>query len=326
VTDPTPSAPRLAAVVYNPTKVDLGRVKKAVAAAEVDGWLETLWFATTVADAGVSQTREAISAGATVVIAAGGDGTVRAVAEGLRGSDTSLAILPSGTGNVLARNLNLTHARPEETIGWAFSGRERQIDIGMVEIVRADGKRDEHAFVVLAGLGFDARMIALTNPRLKRAFGWLAYVDAGVRAIPELKSVKLRYSLDGAPERSSSVHTIFIGNCGAMPGGILLLPDAEPDDGLLDIAAIRPAGLFGWIKVWNRLTWQNGVLLRSALGRSIIGFTAGNEVRYVTAKDLRMTVEVPQAVQLDGDEFGEAVTVHAWIEPLALTVMVPERG
>lgn len=291
------------------------------------GWAETLWFETSEADAGEGQTRDAIGSGASVVIAAGGDGTVRAVVEGLRGSDAKLAIIPGGTGNLLARNLKLTRTHAEDSVGYAFTGVERKIDIGMVEIVRADGQRDQHAFVVLAGLGLDARMIALTNPRLKRAFGWLAYVDAGVRAIPALKSVDLVYSLDGAPERSSSVHTIFIGNCGALPGGIVLLPDAKPDDGLLDLAAIRPAGPFGWIKVWNRVTWQNGVLRRSTIGRSIIGFTGdGNEVRYVTAKDLRMSVAEPQAVQLDGDAFGEAVAVHAWIEPGALTVMVPARG
>lgn len=323
---PPSSAPRRAAVVYNPTKIDLGRLRKSVAAAEqAAGWQETLWFATSVADAGQGLTREAISVGATMVIAAGGDGTVRAVTEGLRGSDVPIALIPSGAGNLLARNLNLPLTHPDQSVKDAFGGDTRKIDVGMVEIVRANGERDEHAFVVLAGLGFDARMIALTNPRLKKAVGWLAYVDAGVRAIPELESVKLRYSLDGAPEQSLSVHTIFIGNCGALPGGILLLPDAKPDDGLLDIAAIRPAGPFGWIKVWNRVTWQNGVLRKSALGRSIIGFTDANDVRYVSAKDLRIAVEVAQAVQLDGDEFGEALSVHVWVEPGALTVMVPAR-
>ncbi|HEY0258527.1 MAG TPA: diacylglycerol kinase family protein [Lacisediminihabitans sp.] len=319
------SAERHAAVVYNPIKVDLARLEKGVADAQhAAGWGETLWFATTEEDAGQGQTRAAIAQGAEVVLAVGGDGTVRAVAEALRGTGVPIALVPSGTGNLLARNLNLTLTHQVESIGAAFTGGERRIDLGIAEIERADGTTEEHVFLVMAGLGLDAKMIARTNPKLKKAVGWLAYVDAGVRVLPSLEPIRLRFSLDGSPERSTSVHTVIIGNCGALPGGILLMPDAKPDDGLLDIAALRPRGPFGWLKVWNKVAWENGVLRKSAIGRSIIDLTADvKDVLYFTGKDLRLTVEAPQDFQLDGDPFCEAAAVHAWVDPGALAVKIP---
>lgn len=324
-----PSSPALskrrAAVVYNPIKVELKKLKESVAAAERSaGWNTSLWFSTTEKDAGQNVTRAAIAEGAAVVIAAGGDGTVRAVAEALRESDIPLALVPVGTGNLLARNLNLTLNSLDASVDTAFTGADRRIDLGIAEIVRDDDEREEHAFLVMAGLGLDAKMIALTNPKLKKAVGWLAYIDAGMRALPELKPVRIRYSLDGSAEKSASFHTIIVGNCGALPGGILLMPEARPDDGILDIAALRPRGPFGWVKVWNKVAWENGVLRKSAFGRSIIDLTADTkDVLYLKGSDLRLTVEAPQEFQLDGDEFGEAKSVHAWVDPGALTVKVP---
>ena len=314
-----------AAVVYNPIKVDLPKLEAQVAEAEAAaGWDTTQWYPTSVEDAGQSVTKTAIEYGAAVVLAAGGDGTVRAVAEALRDSGVPIALIPSGTGNLLARNLDLPLTDPIASIGAAFTGTDRRIDLGIAEIERSDGSSEEHTFVVMAGLGLDAKMIALTNPKLKKAVGWLAYIDAGVRAIPDLKPVKLHLSIDGAPERTTTVHTIIVGNCGGLPGGILLMPDAKPDDGILDIAALKPNGPFGWLKVWNKVTWENGVLRKSALGRSIIDLTRDvKDVFYATGTDLRMTVEQPQGFQLDGDEFGEAKSVHAWVDPGALTVKIP---
>ncbi|CAN5367090.1 diacylglycerol kinase family protein [soil metagenome] len=315
-----------AAVVYNPIKVDLSKLKDAVhAAAKAAGWAPTIWFETSEEDAGQGVTASAIRRGADVVIAAGGDGTVRAVAEALRDSGVSLALLPSGTGNLLARNLELPLANLEQSVEIAFTGDDRKVDLGMVEIVRADGDSEEHAFLVMAGLGLDAKMIKNTNTKLKKAVGWLAYIDGITRSLPELKPVRIRYRLNRAPERTMSVHTIIVGNCGMLPGGLLLMPEAKPDDGILDIAALRPRGPFGWAKVWRKVAWENGVLRKSALGRKIIDLSADvRDVTYLTGTDLTMVVEGdPEEFQLDGDEFGEARSVHAWVDPGALTVKVP---
>ena len=322
---PAADSKRRAAVVYNPIKVDIARLKDAVfAATKKAGWAPTLWFETTEEDAGQGVTASAIRRGAHVVIAAGGDGTVRAVAEALRDSGVSLALLPSGTGNLLARNLELPLTNLEQAIEIAFNGDDRQIDLGLVEIIRADGDSEEHAFLVMAGLGLDAKMIKNTNSKLKKAVGWLAYIDGITRSLPELKPVRIRYRLNGAPERAMSVHTIIVGNCGMLPGGLLLMPDAKPDDGILDIAALRPRGPFGWAKVWNKVAWENGVLRKSAIGRRIIDLSKDvRDVTYLTGTELAMVVERPEEFQLDGDEFGEAKSVRAWVDPGALSVRVP---
>jgi diacylglycerol kinase (ATP) len=327
VTAAAASAPSHAAIVYNPIKVDLERLKKVVAIEQRSaGWAPTSWFATTEQDAGQEATRRALDEGVDVVIAAGGDGTVRAVAEALRGSGVPIALLPVGTGNLLARNLGLTLTHLDESVRGAFIGGDRRVDIGIAEISRDgdDGEVEEHAFVVMAGLGLDAKMIAKTNSKLKKAVGWLAYVDAGVRALPEIKPVKLRYRLDNRPEKQLTAHTILIGNCGALPGGILLLPDAKPDDGLLDIAALTPRGPFGWLLVWRKVAWENGVLRKSAAGRKIIDLTAdAKDVVYLRGRELSISVDAAQEFQLDGDEFGEVTGVRTWVDAGALVVKVP---
>lgn len=315
----------IAAVIYNPIKVDVDKLKASVtAAAKAAGWGATAWFETTEDDPGQGVAASAVRRGAAVVLAAGGDGTVRAVAEGLRDTGIPLAILPSGTGNLLARNLELPLTDLDAAVAAAFTGADRVIDLGISEIVRADGSSEEHAFLVMAGLGLDAKMIKNTSTKLKKAVGWLAYIDGIARSLPELKPVRVSYRLDGGPARAVAVHTIIIGNCGVLPGGILLMPDAQPDDGMLDIAALRPRGPFGWAKVWQKVAWENGVLRKTELGRKIIDLSKDvKDVLYLRTRDITMTVETPQDFQLDGDEFGEAKTVRTWVDPGALTVRVP---
>ncbi len=316
---------RQLAVVYNPLKVDLRKIKKSVtAAAREHGWATPIWFATTEEDAGQDVTGSAIRRGAEVILVAGGDGTVRAVAEALRDSAVALAVLPSGTGNLLARNLDLPLTSLEASVAAAFTGQDRAIDLGIANIVRADGSTGEHAFLVMAGLGLDAKMIKNTSTKLKKAVGWLAYIDGIARSIPELKPVRVTYSADGGAERFMSVHTIVVGNCGVLPGGFLLMPDALPDDGVLDVAALRPRGPFGWAKIWQKIAWENGVLRKSAIGRKIIDLSKDvRDVTNFTTRSLKMTVDAPQEFQLDGDEFGEAKSVHVWVDAGALTVRMP---
>lgn len=316
---------KVAAVVFNPTKVDLDTLKHAVQeGAEAAGWGATLYFETDPDDFGVTAARMAVDQGADVVMAVGGDGTVRAVAEGLRGSDVPIALLPSGTGNLLARNLDFTLGDLDDSVAVAFQGDERRIDLGMVEFTREGGATEEHAFLVMAGFGLDAKMMANTRPKLKKAVGWLAYVDGGVRALAEIEPVEITYSVDGAPKRKVDVLTVLVGNCGSLTGGILLMPDAKPDDGILDVVALRPRGPLGWLRVWRKIGWENGVLRKSAVGRKIIDLSKDvRDVRYVTGKTFDIELENAQDVELDGDEFGVAAAVRCWTEHLGLTVKVP---
>ena len=313
-------------MIHHPAAARLARVRELVARLETArGYEPTVWIPTTDAGPADALIQRAVDSACDLVIAAGGDGTVRAVGAALASRRLPFGIVPLGTGNLLARNLELPLTNLEQAVEIAFTGDDRQVDLGMVEIVRADGDSEEHAFLVMAGLGLDAKMIKNTNTKLKKAVGWLAYIDGITRSLPELRPVRIRYRLNGAPERAMSVHTIIVGNCGMLPGGLLLMPEAKPDDGILDIAALRPRGPFGWAKVWRKVAWENGVLRKSALGRKIIDLSADvRDVTYLTGTDLKMTVEGdPEEFQLDGDEFGEARSVHAWVDPGALTVKVP---
>ena len=323
----TSAAPRTAAVVYNPIKVDLDALRAAVdAAAERAGWGESRWYETSVEDPGEGMTRQALDDGADVVLAAGGDGTVRAVAQGLRDSGVPIGLLPSGTGNLLARNLNLSLDKLEESVATAFEGTDREIDLGIVEVRRPGGKRDRLVFLVMAGIGLDAQMIENTNADLKKKVGWLAYVDAIAKSLRGDNNTRLRFQLDGAPARNLRVHTLMIGNCGSLPANILLLPEAAVDDGLFDIVALRPQGLFGWIQIWVKIVWENGVLRRSTVGRKLLN-NLSREVRalsYLKGREIILRPEEPTIFELDGDTFGEAEAIKAWVDPLALTVKIPQ--
>src|ERR1700709_1958063 len=180
----TSTRAKTAAVIYNPIKVKAKTLQATVKAAEATaGWNKTLWFETSVLDPGGEVAKRAIAEGADVVMAAGGDGTVRAVAESLRGTGVPLALLPSGTGNVLARNMAITLNNLGQCVETAFAGTTRAIDVGVIEAERVDGTRSTHAFLAMAGIGLDAQMVANSNPQLKAVAGWLAYVDAIARSL-----------------------------------------------------------------------------------------------------------------------------------------------
>jgi diacylglycerol kinase (ATP) len=315
------------AVVYNPVRIDVPRVRAAVeAAAARDGGVELLWLETTPEEGGQAQAREALERGATLVLAAGGDGTVRAVAEALRDRDATLGLLPSGTGNLLARNIGVPYANVEEACAVAFDGVTRRIDLGIATATHPDGERSERAFLVVAGVGIDATMIANARPGLKRRFGWLAYVDAGFRALPTARKVRVHYRLDTGHERSAHVSTILVANCGTLPGNIALIPDGAVDDGLLDVAIVQPASVFGWLAIWRKVTWENRVLRRSALGRRIIRFTdrgGRTQLSYLRGAVVRLRVDAPEPFELDGDAFGDVVALDLAVDVGGLRVRVP---
>ncbi len=324
MTPPATPKPR-AAVVYNPTKVDLPELRNAVALAESEaGWAKSLWLETTEEDPGVGQAREAAKAGVDVVIAAGGDGTVRAAAEGLHESGIPLSLLPAGTGNLLARNMDLTLADIPDSVRTAFTGHDRRIDLGIIDIERPDGTREQKAFVVMAGIGLDAKMAANTDPELKKKVGWLAYIQPIVAALRDKERVRVRYRIDDGPERVMTVHTVMVGNCGSLPGNVLLLPEAAIDDGVFDIVALRPKGFFGWVQIWTRIFWENGVLRRSSVGRRLAGLTREvRALRYIKAATITARLDHPQDFELDGDDYGEAIALRARVEPHGLLVRIP---
>lgn len=325
---------RTAAVVYNPVKVDLPALKSIVEQHERDaGWAETLWFETSEEDPGGGMARAALEAGADVVAAAGGDGTVRAVAEVVHGSGASLALLPSGTGNLLARNMKL----PLDDLGYMvrgiFSGHDRPIDFGLLGVERPDGSREKFGFLVMAGLGLDARMLANTRPELKKRVGWLAYLDSLLRSLRDADSFEFKYRLDESARNGSvRAHSVIVGNCGMLQANATLLPDAEIDDGVFDIVVMRPRGFFGWVRIAARVFWENAILRafrRSALSDTLIGrkiTTAAKEerpLRYMRGEEFVVRLEKADEFEIDGDPMGEIVAFRAKIDAGSLDVRIP---
>ncbi|MGV8911174.1 MAG: diacylglycerol/lipid kinase family protein [Rhodoglobus sp.] len=320
----TTASPALtAAVIYNPIKVDLEAIKAAVAVHdEAAGWNPTQYFATSKKDPGQGVTKQALDAGADVVIVAGGDGTVRAVAEIMHDSDAALALMPSGTGNLFARNLDLPLDDIEGSVQAAFEGEDRLVDIGLIDIRDENEKLSKHAFVVMAGLGLDAKMLVNTDEDLKKKIGWLAYVGAIVKALTDQSELQLKYRVDGGRSRSARAHTIIIGNCGSLTANVLLLPDAAPDDGYFDVAVMRPEGVVGWLQIMGKVFWENGVLRRIKGGEALTTKDV-RALNYVKAKQMTVRLNHAEEIELDGDSFGKAVAFKTRIKPAGLRMRVP---
>jgi diacylglycerol kinase (ATP) len=317
---------RRAALVYNPIKVDPERLRGRVAALAAEaGWTAPLFYETTVDDLGDDAARAAVDAGVDAILVAGGDGTVRAVAEALTDTDVPLTIVPSGTGNLLARNLELPLDDADRMIAATFDGDILPTDVGVARLRRQDGSTEEHGFVVMAGMGLDAAMIANTRPELKKTVGWVAYVDGAARSLVTAKPFRVVYQLDEHRLHSARVQSILFANCGTLPAGIALIPEASITDGLLDVAVIQPAGVFGWLGVWRSIWWDNSFLRRFRAGRRVLERRGrDSSVHYRSGRQIETATFPAQPVELDGDEFGEATRIHCRIVPGGLQLAVPK--
>lgn len=315
-----PMQTRRAAVVYNPTKEGLETLRTVVAAAEeAHGWEPSLWIETTEEDPGTSQARQAVEQGATTVIAYGGDGTVRAAVQGLHGTDAALGLVPAGTGNLLARNLHLPMDL-DDAVEVAFAGTETRVDVATVHMVRPDRTSEDADFVVMAGVGIDAQMIANTDEDLKKKAGILAYVRAIVLSLRGGDRLRLRYRVDGRSTHRARVHSLIVGNCGELPANVALLPDAVADDGILDMVMLRPGGLLGWLQIAVQVLWHKLLPRRKVrLGSSGPDRDTGT-LRYLRGTDVEVWLTRPEPFELDGDLFGDVIAFRCGIEPGALRV------
>jgi diacylglycerol kinase family enzyme len=309
---PAPDRVRRAAVIVNPTKVtDTAVVRAHVAAVCAElGWAEPLYLETTPEDTGQGQTRQALAENVDVVCALGGDGTVRCVAEVLAGTTTPLALLPSGTGNLLARNMDIRLDDLDSAMRTALLGRNRHVDVGRLHVDSAgDGAEvTEHVFLVMAGMGFDAAVMADAPEDLKAKVGWPAYVVSGLR---NLRGERFRASVSvgGGPVEHRRARTVVVGNCGRLLAGITLMPDAQIDDGILDSIVISPKTLAGWVAVSGRVMRQT---------------TAANpRIDHWASTHFEVRVEHPQVIQLDGDVLRPARAMRAVVDAGSLAVRVP---
>jgi diacylglycerol kinase family enzyme len=327
-----PAAPAdrpLAAVVCNPSKFgDVEPLQVAVRRACADlGWAEPLWLETSVDDPGTGQARQAVDAGADLVVACGGDGTVRKVAHVLAGTNTALGLVPAGTGNLLARNLDVVIPRAAETgpddveaaMRVALTGDDRRIDVGWISVTGPPGERpgesdsggeaapgEEQLFLVMAGMGFDAAVMATVPEALKAKVGPIAYFVSGARHLRGHRT-RVRITIDGA-EHTRRVRTVVVGNVGKLQGGLALMPDAEVDDGWLDLVAIGPRGMVGWLDVAGRM------LTRRRRVDATMGHWRGRRIT--------IRADAPQPAQIDGDPIGDAVELALRVDAGALLIRV----
>jgi YegS/Rv2252/BmrU family lipid kinase len=246
--------------------------------------------------------REALkaeSSDTSIVVAAGGDGTIHAVLLALCGTEFPLAILPVGSVNVLARELGVPRDL-EEACSVAAIGRSRRIDLGL-----ANGQ----PFALMAGVGFDAEVVAAVAPEVKGVIGSSAYVAKGLEVLARYPTSLFRLRTE-SEEFESRAWLAVVSNASHYTYRWRLSPDARIDDGWLDIClfeADSPA----------RTAQQVVAALR--------GRHQGHPgVRHLRARGISFHCDPPVAVQLDGDHVGETPT-EITIAPKALSVVVPGR-
>lgn len=310
-----------AAVIYNPVKAPFNELEKYVRIQEKQqDWAPTTWHPTDADDLGLGAARQALNKQPDVVIVAGGDGTIRAVANVLTNTKVPIALVPCGTGNLLARNLKIPLNDSEACIAAAFQGTTTCMDVGLIDLKRPHGAHCTQVFLVMAGLGLDADMAAHTNTHMKKYLGWIAYSAPIARSVISHKLCQLTYRIDHQEPARDRAHTVIVGNCGTLTGNILLIPDASPTDGFLDVALLKPKRRLGWGRIAARLALQ-GMIRSSPLSQEILSYAPKHHsLDYLQGSRFEATFDHPRAIELDGDSFGNVIGITAKILPGALMI------
>jgi diacylglycerol kinase (ATP) len=263
------------------------------------GISDPIWYEVPKSKRAPKQARRALADGADLVFVWGGDGMVQRCVQELAGTQVAVAILPAGTANLLATNLGIPQdLRAAVEIG--LHGRRRALDVGVV-----NGER----FAVMAGTGFDARMIRDASSEAKDRFGRAAYVWTGVRNLRR-SQFGVRITVDGRRWFKGEAGCVLLGNVGRIIGGLPAFDDARPDDGLLEVGVVTARTLVQWARVLTRMTV--GRSDRSAM----VDITCGAEI------DIRLDRDVPY--ELDGGDRKPTRRLRVRVEPAALTVCLPD--
>ncbi len=290
-----------AAIIYNPSKVtdfDLFR-KRIEYELQHRGWKPPLWLETEADDPGHQMAKDALERRVDLVIVAGGDGTVRVVCSELVGSGVPVALVPAGTGNLLARTLGVP-LDEQGAFDIAFDGAPSPVDV-----VRFTVDSGTEHFVVMSGMGADAEVMASTSSELKKVVGSAAYFLAAAQKVGTTP-YDLTITLDDQEPVQRSAMFALVGNVGTLQAGIQIFPDASPTDGLLDLLIASPNGVSDWAKV----------------ATGIVGGAEVEPLEYAQGKRVVVESETAVPYQLDGDAEGETKRLEAEVVPDGLTVML----
>ncbi|MCZ4124374.1 diacylglycerol kinase family protein [Streptomyces sp. H39-S7] len=306
---------RRAAVVLNPTVVDDALHEAIRRTLGRHGFHDVSWHMTTEEDPGNGAGRRAILREPDLIVVCGGDGTVMACAGALAHSGVPTAVLPCGTGNLLARNLGYP-VDPIAALVAALEGTARPIDLGIAD---GDGI-SEARFAAMAGAGFDAAVVQDASSRMKAGIGWAAYLVSGARHLRD-PGMRLTLRLDDGPELDRRARMVLVGNVGTLQGGVPLLPAAQPDDGLFEVVLLNPTGPLGWLRAATHvLKRQHQEKARPAGSGERF---ADGTLEYFTARRIEMTFEQPQERELDGEPVGPGRRLAIEVDPGALLMQLP---
>lgn len=301
--------PPVTAVIVNPLSTSGSDRDRLRAVLERHGRTAVRFAETTVQDPGGGPAAQAVADGAALVVACGGDGTVRAVAAALAGTGVPLAVAPHGTGNLLARNLGLP-LDPVRALEAALDGTPRPVDLGRIE----GDDLPPTLFCAMSGAGLDAVLMERTPERAKSALGWPAYALASVRALRTPRTA-MTLRLDGGERLRRTARMVVIANVGRLQGGASLAPDARPDDGLLHVVLMDPRGIGGWLGAV-------GYVVRGTSRRT--GGTGGTgPVETHTCRRVELVLRTRQSREIDGDPVAAGRWLSAEVVPGAVSVLLP---
>ena len=263
--------------------------------------VDPMWFEVSKSKLAIEPTRHAIEKGADLLVVWGGDGMVQRCADAAAGKNVPLAIVPAGTANLLATNLGIPRDL-DTAVTVALGGRHRLLDLGTVN--------GEH-FAVMAGAGFDAAMIRDADGRMKDRVGRASYVWTGAKNLRR-STARARIKIDGERFFDGDVSCVLVGNVGSLFARVTVFPDAQPDDGSLEVAVVTASSLLDWSRVLLRT-------LRSHADRSPF-------VRIVSARSVRVRFDRPVPYELDGGDRPATDRLRIDLEPRAVAVCVPPNG
>ena len=312
------------AFIVNPSKPQAAEREAQIRRFCADKGLTQIEFIETQLDKdGRACALEALEHGADVIVAVGGDGTVRTVASAVSGTGHALGIIPIGTGNLFARNMGIPVDDIEAALTVATSHGSRHVDMGRLTLLDEPDRDHGHAFLIIAGIGFDAVMIGDTDPELKKNISWLAYFVSGAKNLfaPKYRGDVTITRADGDSHTITGLtfRTFMAGNCGQIPV-FSLMPDASYDDGILDFQIIDTSGgLLGWANLFGDVVHQT---ITGKAGSSPL--STNSTIDTIQGVSAEIVLEKPVLAEVDGDMLPATRHIRFDVERQALCVRVPE--